>query len=230
MARRLLWCSSYLTHSSSVGGLVPTRDMSPFKTFQNCGNSSKDQSRIKFPIPFFTVPSGSCLQPMIRGSKSSLNISPSVTLFSAASCALRSSASVYILRNLYSLNFFPFFPTRIWEKNTGPGDWILMAGARNRNRIPVSTHPTSPPIISNRRFTNSSPVEIVLMLVVNTVYPPRRSTNCRCVPTISLSASWICTVIPISFNCRMRSSSWALCNGRFTNTSSTHSLQRYSTT
>ena len=29
---------------------------------------------------------------------------------------------------------------------------------------------------------------------------------------------------------KRQSSSWALCNGRFTNTSSTHSLQRYSTT
>ncbi len=91
MARRLLWCSSYLTHSSSVGGLVPTRDISPFKTFQNCGNSSKDQSRIKFPIPFFTVPSGSCLQPMMRGSKIQLKHQPvrdSVFLLQAVPCVL----------------------------------------------------------------------------------------------------------------------------------------------
>lgn len=53
VARRLLWCSSYFTHSSSVGGRVPTRDISPLSTFQNCGNSSIDQSRILFPSPFF---------------------------------------------------------------------------------------------------------------------------------------------------------------------------------
>lgn len=50
--------------------------------------------------PLFIVPSGRRLLPMMRGSKSSLNIIPSDTRFSAASAALRSSASRYILRNL----------------------------------------------------------------------------------------------------------------------------------
>lgn len=33
---------SYFSHSSTVGGLVPTRLMSPMSTFQNCGNSSRE--------------------------------------------------------------------------------------------------------------------------------------------------------------------------------------------
>lgn len=35
MASLTRWCSSYLSHSSMVGGLVPTRLISPFSTFQN---------------------------------------------------------------------------------------------------------------------------------------------------------------------------------------------------
>ena len=44
--------------------------------------------------------SGSILLPMIRGSKSILNIMPSLTRFCAISSFLRSSASMYMLRNL----------------------------------------------------------------------------------------------------------------------------------
>ena len=103
---------------------TPTKDISPFSTLRNCGNSSKLQSRMKFPTPFLIVPSGSFLLPMIRGSKSSLNIMPSCTRFSFMSSALRSSASMYILRNLYIWNIFPFFPTRVCLKKIGPGDWM----------------------------------------------------------------------------------------------------------
>ena len=89
-------------------GLVPTRLMVPFSTFQNCGNSSSDVFLINSPIPVFLVPSGRILFPITRGSKSILNIRPSLILFCAISSALRSSASMYILRNLYILNGFPF--------------------------------------------------------------------------------------------------------------------------
>ena len=54
----------------------------------------------------------STLFPITRGSKSILNIFPSPSLFSFISSAFLSSASMYMLRNLYILNFFPFFPTR----------------------------------------------------------------------------------------------------------------------
>ena len=52
-----------------VGGLVPTRDMSPFSTLKNWGNSSKLLLRIKSPIPVFFCPSGKISLPITRGSK-----------------------------------------------------------------------------------------------------------------------------------------------------------------
>ena len=49
-----LWCGSYFSHSSSVGGLVPTRLISPTSILKNCGNSS----RLVFShimIPYFCI-------------------------------------------------------------------------------------------------------------------------------------------------------------------------------
>ena len=94
------------------GGLVPTKDISPFRTLKNWGNSSRLVRRMKSPMPVFFRPSGRILFPMTRGSKSSLNIFPSPSLLSFINSAFRSSASRYMLRNLYILNRFPFFPTR----------------------------------------------------------------------------------------------------------------------
>ena len=51
MLIRTRWCRSYFSHSSKVGGLVPTRLISPFRTFKNWVNSSRDVRRIKLPIP-----------------------------------------------------------------------------------------------------------------------------------------------------------------------------------
>lgn len=76
-----LWCGSYCSHSSTVGGLVPTRLISPFRILKNCGNSSRLVFLINCPIPVLRVPSGSTLFPIILGSKSILNISPSLILF-----------------------------------------------------------------------------------------------------------------------------------------------------
>ena len=130
-------------------------DISPFNTLKNCGNSSRLVRRIKSPMPVFFVPSGSILLPITRGSKSILNILPSPSLFSFISSALRASASIYILLNLYILNFLPFFPTRSWAKKIGPGELIYMAGATKINIIPVSRHPTSPPAMSITRLISS---------------------------------------------------------------------------
>ena len=101
---------------------TPTMDISPLSTLKNCGNSSRLVLLIKSPTPVLCVPSGSTLFPITLGSKSILNILPSPSLFSFISSAFRASASMYMLRNLYILNFFPFFPTRSWEKKIGPGD------------------------------------------------------------------------------------------------------------
>ena len=149
-----LWCGSYLSHSSGVGGLVPTRLISPFSTLRNWGNSSRLWSLIKFPNPFFTVPSGITLHPIIRGSASILNISPPPTRFLSISSFFRSSASMYMLRNLYILKRFPFLPILSCMKNTGPGDTASITGASTRNRIPVAMHPATPPAISMARFAN----------------------------------------------------------------------------
>ena len=99
---------------------TPTRLISPLRMFQNCGSSSIDVFLINCPMPVFFVPSGSILLPMILGSKSILNI----ILFCAMSSFFRSSASMYILLNLYILNFLPFLPIRSCAKKIGPGDAI----------------------------------------------------------------------------------------------------------
>lgn len=96
IARRALWCSSYFSHSSTVGGRVPMRLISPFNTLKNCGNSSSEVLRMKFPIPL----PGPFSLPITRGSFSILNIRPSLTRFCFISSFFRSSASMYILRNL----------------------------------------------------------------------------------------------------------------------------------
>ena len=54
-AMRARWWDSYFSHSSIVGGLVPTRLISPFSTLINCGNSSKLVRRMNWPMPVFFV-------------------------------------------------------------------------------------------------------------------------------------------------------------------------------
>ena len=154
VARRLLWCISYCSTSEMRGGLVPTSDRSPFSTLKNCGNSSMEKSLIYWPIPFFLVPSDRILLPMTLGSKSILNILESLMVFCAMSSFLRSSASMYMLRNLYILNILPFNPTLSCLKKIGPGDLMYMIGPMNMVRISVNTLPTRPPIISAVLLSN----------------------------------------------------------------------------
>ena len=130
-----------------VGGLVPTRLISPTSILKNCGNSSRLVFLINCPIPVFFFPFGSTLLPMILGSKSILNIIPSPTLFCAISSFFRSSASIYMLRNLYILNFLPFLPILSCEKNIGPGDAMYIAGPTNIMMISVNRQPTRPPTL-----------------------------------------------------------------------------------
>ena len=100
--KRRFWCDSYCLNSSTVGGLVPTRLISPFKTLKNCGSSSILVLRINFPTF------------VIRGSSFILNIRPFIS-FWLSSSFLRSSASIYMERNLYILKRRPFLPTRSWQ-------------------------------------------------------------------------------------------------------------------
>ena len=132
---------------------------------------------MKLPTPFLIVPSAFFLQPIIRGSYSSLNIIPSLTLFCAISSFLRSSASIYILLNLYILNTLPFLPTLFCLKKIGPGDAIKIAGAKKIVRMSVIKQPTKPPKISNSLFAIQSYSLIEFMLTVNTWFSPILS-NC----------------------------------------------------
>ena len=85
-----------LADLGAIGGRVPMRLISPFNTLKNCGNSSSEVLRMKFPIPL----PGPFSLPITRGSFSILNIRPSLTRFCFISSFFRSSASMYILRNL----------------------------------------------------------------------------------------------------------------------------------
>ena len=103
---------------------MPTRLMSPLSTLKNWGSSSMLQSRMKLPMPRLMVPSGSFFAPMMRGSKSSLNIMPSLTRF----CSIRSffiaSAPITMERIFRKLNLRPLHPTRTCLNRIGPGDWM----------------------------------------------------------------------------------------------------------
>ena len=126
-----------------------------------------------FPAPFSL--------PMIRGSFSILNIYPSSTSFIANNSCLRSSASGYILRNLYILKSLPFLPTRICEKKIGPGDLIHINGAKITVKIPVKRQPTKPPTISMRRLANASRRFNIDGVIVTTVNSPNFSTIRFCI-------------------------------------------------
>ena len=136
-----LCLGEYCSYSWTVGGLVPTRLISPFNTLKNWGNSSRLVFLIK--APTF----------VILGSSSILNISPFISFLSSSSF-LRSSASIYIDLNLYILNLLPFLPILVCEKKTGPLESILIAGARKIVKIPVMISPTIPPSISSPLFMN----------------------------------------------------------------------------
>ena len=123
---------------------------------------------MKFPMPFgFPFLSFFSL-PMILGSSSILNIRSLDILFCFSSSALRSSASRYMLRNLYILKTFPFFPILSWAKKTGPGDFLLMAGAMKMYRIPVKMQPKKPATMSNRRLMASDSADANLTEDVRT--------------------------------------------------------------
>ena len=85
---------SYCSTSLRSAGRGPTRLMSPFRTFQSCGSSSRLVARK-------TRPSG-----VTRGSREALKTGPSRSLRSATS-PRRRSASTTIVRNFQSVNVRP---------------------------------------------------------------------------------------------------------------------------
>ena len=59
---------------------------------------------------------------------------------------------MYMLRNLYILNFLPFRPIRVCLKKMGPGDLMKMIGAMKMKMMSVMRHPTMPPMMSRTRL------------------------------------------------------------------------------
>ena len=86
-SRRLRSSSVYCATSEGTGGRGPTRLMSPMKTFQSCGSSSRLVLRRNLPTL------------VMRGSSFILKMTPSDDSFFASSCAFSASASVRMLRN-----------------------------------------------------------------------------------------------------------------------------------
>ena len=90
--------------------------MSPRSAFQNCGSSSRLVRRRKRPTR------------VMRGSSRILNIGPWASL-RWRTWSLSWSASLTMVRNLWTLNSRPSRPTRGWLKITGPGLSRRMATA-----------------------------------------------------------------------------------------------------
>ena len=109
LKRRRCARSSNRRTSSTGSGRGPTRLISPRRTFQSWGNSSKLYRRRNRP------------NRVTRGSLVTLKTGPSISLSTASSC-LSCSALVTIERNLYIVNGFPFNPLRNWRNKIGPGE------------------------------------------------------------------------------------------------------------
>ena len=146
------------------------------------------------PIPVFFVSSGMISLPIIRGSKSNLNIMPSLTRFWLINSCFRASASMYMLRILYILNFRPFCPMRSCLYKIGPGDFSLMIGPTITMAINAARLSTRPPMMSIARFTISCPGVAMFMLLVTTAMSAIFSTVCLPDPKVTI-CKWIVTPI-----------------------------------
>ena len=172
-------------------------DICPRRTLINWGNSSRLVSLRKLPKPFFKDPSSFTLQPMILGSASILKSNPS-EFSPVCSSALCLSASRYILLNLIILKRFPFSPTLVCVKNTGPGSVIHITGAIKTVRTSVTAVPIRPPRISESLLINICHAGTLLSPVVTTLLPPIVCMAC-CLPLMSVYSfigAWV--TIPIS--------------------------------
>src|SRR6516164_4838776 len=115
-----------------MGGRGPTRDISPTRTFRNCGSSSKLERRKNFPNGVILLSLTSLYTPapdlfVLTGSAASL-----ISFLTYSSCTFE-SLFTYIERNLRKVNVLPNRPTRCCLKNTGPWDVNFIVNAINRN-------------------------------------------------------------------------------------------------
>src|SRR3989338_3944264 len=82
---RLLCQGSYLATSAGIGGLGPTRLISPLNTFQNCGSSSMLNFLKNFPTfvnlgSFFILKTGPCISLYSRSSLNLVSASATIVL------------------------------------------------------------------------------------------------------------------------------------------------------
>src|SRR5687767_8303423 len=148
---------------SGTGGRGPTSDMSPRKTFQNCGSSSNENRRIHLPIT------------VIRGSFLILNVTPSSCLFLASRSTSRASASTRIERNFSIMNSRPCRPTRICRNSTGPPSSSLINTAMMAKSGLRKTSAPTLPTRARARFVTCAPP--MLQRQISRFHP--RESCCR---------------------------------------------------
>jgi len=107
--RRFFCQRPYWATSPGTGGRGPTRLMLPSRTLNNWGSSSM----LVFLMNLPTL--------VIRGSSLILKTGPSISLRWDRE-ALRRSASGIMERYFHIRKRRPFFPTRSWANNAGPGE------------------------------------------------------------------------------------------------------------
>src|SRR5580658_6734889 len=125
---RRSWRALYRGKYSANSGRGPTRLMSPLRTFQSCGNSSRLQALRIAPTPVSLAASSSKLPEPSRASD--------------------------IVRNFQSLKTRPCSPVRSCVQNTGGPSHSRIATAAAAMAGAVKASPAIAPIISISRFTN----------------------------------------------------------------------------
>ena len=150
------------------GRLVPTRLISPFRTFQNCGNSSMEvflRRNHPRPCPFSVRSAADNPRVIVKLKYIPLHlVLLHEILFSFFSIHMHTAEFIH-------LELSPILPIRVCLKITGPGEAILIAGMTKIERIPVHTSPISAPAMSISRFANSAPGLDEPMPVDTTTYP-----------------------------------------------------------
>src|SRR5215471_19800968 len=144
MLKRRRCHASYCMTSDGIGGLGPTRLMSPLRTFHSWGSSSKLLRRRNPPIA------------VSLGSFRILNTGPDTSL-AATNCAWRVSAFSHIDLNLYMTKGRPLAPLRVCRKNTGPLDVNFTAMAVSNIRGATDTIRRIEPRTSIARLISSCP-------------------------------------------------------------------------
>ncbi len=148
----------------NIGGLGPTRLISPLRTLKSWGSSSRLVFRKNRPIR------------VKRGSFIILKAGPSIS-FKCHTFSRSFSASATIERNLYMIKRLPCLPILSWRNNIGPGESIFMRMGMTTHRGRQRKIRIADAIKSKRRFMNCI-VGFWKTYLRNTIEtPPRCSTK-----------------------------------------------------